>query len=106
MRKANLINELHWKTIHHLLNHNDVIVYGDIKSHGIAQKGNNRTLHRDINNLKFFQFKQRLLFKASEKQKKLFASQKNTQLKRVVSVEHGIIQRNRKYIHAHHVIYG
>lgn len=70
-RKANLINELHWKTIRHLLETNDFIFYGNIKSHGIVKNGKNRTLNTDVNNLKFYQFKQRLLFKATEMGKKV-----------------------------------
>ena len=38
-RKANLIDELHWKTINRLLKMNDFIFYGDIKSHGIVKNG-------------------------------------------------------------------
>lgn len=36
IKKDNLINELHWKVITDLLNKNDVIFYGDIKSHDIC----------------------------------------------------------------------
>lgn len=70
-RKENLINELHWKVINDLLNRNDVIFYGDIKSHDIVKNNINRTLNRNINDLKFFKFKERLLFKASEKHKRI-----------------------------------
>jgi IS605 OrfB family transposase len=71
-KKENLINELHWKVINDLLNRNDVIFYGDIKSHDVVKNNNiNRTLNRNINDLKFFKFKERLLFKASEKQKRI-----------------------------------
>ena len=65
-RKENLINELHWKTINHLVTHNDFIFYGDIKSHDIVKDGKNRTLNRGMNNLKFYKFKERLLHKAKE----------------------------------------
>lgn len=70
--KENLINELHWKTINHLTKSNDILFYGDIKSHNIVKNKNNKRLNRDINNLKFFTFKQRLLFKAIERGKKVF----------------------------------
>ena len=66
-RKSNLVDELHWKTINHITKNNDFIFYGNIKSHNIVKKGKNRTLNRDMNNLKFYQFKERLLFKAVEK---------------------------------------
>jgi putative transposase len=71
-RKESLVDELHWKTINNLLKMNDFIFYGDIKSHDIVKNGKNRTLNTDINNLKFFKFKQRLLFKSIEKGKKVF----------------------------------
>ncbi len=65
-RKSNLVDELHWKTIIHITKNNDFIFYGNIKSHNIVKKGKNCTLNRDINNLKFYKFKERLLFKALE----------------------------------------
>jgi putative transposase len=71
-RKENLINELHWKTINHLLKNNDVLFYGDIKSHNIVKNKKNANLNKSVNNLKFFIFKQRLHFKAIEKNKKVF----------------------------------
>ena len=70
-RKSNLINELHWKVITDLLNRNDVIFYGDIKSHDIVKNKHNRTLNRNMNELKFYKFKDRLLFKATEKNKRI-----------------------------------
>ena len=42
-----------------------------IKSHDIVRKGKNRTLNTSMNNLKFYKFKQRLLFKSIEKGKKV-----------------------------------
>ena len=73
IKKENLINELHWKVITDLLNKNDVIFYGDIKSHDIVKgkSKKNSTLNGNINELKFFKFKERLLFKANEKQKRV-----------------------------------
>jgi transposase len=71
-RKENLINELHWKTIRSLLEKNDFIFYGDIKSHDIVKDGKNRTLNTSMNNLKFYKFKERLLFKSVELGKKVF----------------------------------
>tara|TARA_B100000497_G_C7672595_1_gene405997 strand:- start:61 stop:1284 length:1224 start_codon:yes stop_codon:yes gene_type:complete len=63
-KKENLINELHWKTINDLIESNDVIFYGDIKSHNIVNGGKNKRLNKDSNDLKFYQFKQRLEYKA------------------------------------------
>ena len=70
-RKSNLIDELHWKVIGELLERNDVIFYGNIKSHGIVQNKHNRTLNSNINDLKFYKFKERLLFKSFEKNKRI-----------------------------------
>jgi len=71
-KKANLIDQLHWITINDLLKKNDILFYGDIKSHDVVKNGKYKTLNKDMNNLKFFKFKQRLIFKAFEKQKMIF----------------------------------
>ncbi|KAJ3008324.1 UNVERIFIED_CONTAM: hypothetical protein HDU68_003149 [Siphonaria sp. JEL0065] len=47
-----------------MLSRNDVIFYGDFTSHGVVKNGLNKTLNQQINDLKFYQFKQRLLCKA------------------------------------------
>ena len=77
IRKANLVDELHWKTINRLLKMNDFIFYGDIKSHDIVKNGNNSNLNTDVNNLKFFKFKQRLLFKSIERGKKVYETKEH-----------------------------
>jgi len=71
-RKENLINELHWNTIQGILNDNDFIFYGDIKSHDIVKNGINRTLNTNMNDLKLYKFKERLLFKAKQQSKKVY----------------------------------
>ena len=71
-KKEYLINEIHWKTINHLLKTNDFIFYGNIKSHGIVKNGKNRNLNTSMNNLKFYKFKERLLFKSVERNKQVF----------------------------------
>lgn len=71
-KKEYMIDELHWKTINHILKNNDFIFYGNIKSHDIVKNGKNRTLNKGINNLKFYKFKERLLFKATERGKKVY----------------------------------
>jgi putative transposase len=76
-RKESLVNELHWQTINRLLKMNDFIFYGDIKSHDIVKNGKNHTLNTDMNNLKFFKFKQRLLFKSIERGKKVYETQEH-----------------------------
>jgi len=63
--KANYIDELHWSSIKNLLENNDVIFYGDIKSHDIVKNKKNQSfINTPINNLKFYKFKERLLYKA------------------------------------------
>jgi putative transposase len=71
-KKKNYIDELHWKTIQKLLKENDVLFYGNIKSHDIVKNGKNKTLNRDLNNLKMFKFKIRFMFKAKEWNKLFF----------------------------------
>jgi putative transposase len=68
-RKSNITDEIQWKSINELLKSNDVIFFGDIKSHNLVKDKHNRNLNRRINNMKFYQFKQRLLFKSIEKNK-------------------------------------
>ena len=64
-KKSNIIDDLHWKSINHLLKENDVIFYGDIKSHNIVSKSKNTHLNRSFNDMKFYKFKERLKYKAS-----------------------------------------
>ena len=63
-KKKDLVDKLHWDFINHLLQNNDVVYYGDIKSHDIVKNGKNRVLNQAFNDLKFYQLKQRLLYKA------------------------------------------
>ena len=42
---------------------NDVVLYGDIKSHNIVKNGKNKKLNRNFNDMKFYTFKQRLMYK-------------------------------------------
>lgn len=63
-KKSNLVKEFHHQVSSQMLKHNDVIFYGDIKSHGIVSGGKNKTLNKMMNDLKFYQFKQVLLQKA------------------------------------------
>ena len=67
--KSNIINDLHWKSINDLLTKNDIIFYGDIKSHDIVGKSKNKHLNRSFNDMKFYKFKERLQYKALEKNK-------------------------------------
>ena len=71
-KKINVIDELHWKSIKNILNYNDVIFYGDIKSHDIVKHGSNKNLNKSFNDMKFYKFKQRLIYKASIENKQVF----------------------------------
>ena len=68
-RKKNLIDEIHWKTITDITSFNDIIFYGNINNHDIVKNSNNTYLNRDINDLKFYLFKERLIFKSLIKNK-------------------------------------
>lgn len=72
IRKTNVINEFHWLSINKLLAENDVIFYGDIKSHDIVKHKKNKHLNRVVNDLKLYTFKQRLLYKAEVINKLVF----------------------------------
>ena len=63
-RKENVINELHWKCIKHLLTNNDYILLEKFESQGFVRNGKNKTLNRRTNNLKHYKFRERLIYKA------------------------------------------
>lgn len=69
---TNLVNHLHWDFINHILLNNEVIYLGDIKSHDIVKGGKNTYLNVAFNNLRFFQLKQRLYYKASTCRRKVY----------------------------------
>lgn len=64
-RKKHLVNQLHWEFINDVMRNNDVLYYGDIKSHDIVKDGPNHSLNREFNDLKFHKLKLRLKYKAS-----------------------------------------
>ena len=68
-QKSNMVKELHCKVVNNILLNNDIIFYGDINSHNIVKGNKNHILNRNFNDLKFFKFKERLLFKSKEKSK-------------------------------------
>jgi IS605 OrfB family transposase len=70
-KKKNIVNLLHWDVCNDLLKNNDVILYGDIKSHNIVKGNKNHLTNQSFNDLKFYQFKQRLLYKAALYNKKV-----------------------------------
>ena len=63
-RKSDLVDRLHWDFVNHILVHNEVVYLGDIKSHDIVKGGKSKFLNLAFNDLKFYQLKQRLLYKA------------------------------------------
>jgi IS605 OrfB family transposase len=71
-KKKDLVDKLHWDFINDLLKNNDVVYLGDIKSHDIVKGGKNHRLNRDMNDLKFYQLKQRMLYNASVYQKLVY----------------------------------
>lgn len=71
-KKIDFTDNLHWSLIKALLDENDVIFMGDIKSHNITKNGKNKTLNRAFNDLKFYVFKKRLEYKAESRGKKVF----------------------------------
>ena len=71
-QEENAINELRWKTINHFVEENDVILYGDIKSHNIVKKNENSKLNRNFNDMKFYTFKSCLEYKMKINNKLLY----------------------------------
>lgn len=70
-KKKNLVDSIHWDFINDILKENDIIFLGLIKSHNIVRGGKNKNLNRDLNDLKFYLLKDRLVYKASVYQKKV-----------------------------------
>lgn len=69
LKKKNIVDAIHWNLINNLLENNDIIYFGDIKSHNIVKGNKNHTLNRTFNDIKLFILKQRLKYKASLYQK-------------------------------------
>jgi putative transposase len=60
-----MVDLLHWNFINDILKEHDLIYLGDIKSHDIVKGAKNKSLNLEFNDLKFYQLKQRLLYKAA-----------------------------------------
>lgn len=71
-KKEWLTDEFHWKAIRRLLTDYDVIFCGDIKSHDIVKHKNHSKLNRDMMDMRFYKFKQRLSYKTIERGKMMF----------------------------------
>jgi putative transposase len=68
---ANKVDQLHWDVILDLLKNNDIIFIEDFKSHEVVKNNKNKSNNSETNLLKFYQFKQRLLYKAKTKNVKV-----------------------------------
>jgi len=78
-KKKDYVDGLQWQFINKLLDENDVVFFGDIKSHDIVKKRNNSPLNQQFNDLKFYLLKQRLQYKALCRGKKIcFVDEKYT----------------------------
>ena len=64
LRKRNATDELHWKSIKYLTTNYDIIFIEQFDSQGFVKGGKSKNLNRNTNDLKHFQFRQRLLYKA------------------------------------------
>ena len=76
-KKIDYVDKLHWDFINDLLSKNDIIYLGDIKSHNIVKNGRNKYLNIAFNDLKFYQLKQKLIYKAYVQGKKVFSVPEN-----------------------------
>ena len=76
-KKTDLVDRLHWTFINDLLSRNDVIYWGDIKSHDMVKGSKNKFLNLAFNDMKFYQLKQRLLYKAGLRGKQVFCVPEN-----------------------------
>jgi IS605 OrfB family transposase len=70
-KRSNIVDELHWLVINDIVKRNDLILYGDIKSHDTVKHGKNKFNNRMFNDLKFYKFKMRFMYKALRNGKKI-----------------------------------
>lgn len=71
-KKSSITDILHWSVINYLIKTQDIIFFGDIKSHNIVKRNKIKVVNRQFNDLKFFIFKKRLLYKCLINNKKVF----------------------------------
>jgi len=64
-KKKNITDSIHWDLVNHLLASNDVIYFGDIKSHDIVKSSKNKRLNRALGDIKLHLLKKRLVYKVS-----------------------------------------
>jgi IS605 OrfB family transposase len=70
-RKSNIIDNVHWQFANTLTAENRHILIEKFDSQKIVKNGKNNTLNRRINNLKPYQFRQRLIYKAQQRGKQV-----------------------------------
>ncbi len=63
-RLANIVDELHWKSITYIVNNYDLIFLEKFESHSTVKGGKNKHTNRNTNNLKHYKFRERLMYKA------------------------------------------
>ena len=69
LMKRNATDELHWKSINYLTKNYDIIFIEQFDSQGFVKNGKSKNLNRNTNDLKHYQFRQRLLYKAAARDK-------------------------------------
>lgn len=70
-KKIDYTDRLHWGLIKSLLDNNDVVFFGDIKSHDIVKDSKYKKVNLEFNDLKFYTLKQRMIYKAKTRGKKV-----------------------------------
>ncbi len=78
--EQNLVNDLHWKSITHIVKNYDLIFLEKFGSHNLVKTSNSRAGNRNILALKPYQFREKLMYKANSLGKRLeiVASQNTT----------------------------
>lgn len=69
----NLVEELHWKSINYLIKNYETIIIGDLNVKGIVKKSGNlsKETKRVALGLKFYNYKQKLIYKCNVNNTKL-----------------------------------
>lgn len=63
---SNTTDRMHWNTINTIISKHNMVLYGDIKSHSIVKNNQNSSLNSIVNDIKFYVFKQRLIYKCKK----------------------------------------
>jgi putative transposase len=76
-RKADLVDQMHWCLVNSILKNHDVVCFGDIRTHTMVKGKKNHRLNSDLNDLKMYQLKQRLIYKGFVLGKRVVLVQEN-----------------------------